>query len=430
MGFGKDSHMRKKVKPKVFFKTFGCRTNLFDTQVMIENLKDYVLAQNEEEAEIIIINSCTVTNGADTGVRQYLNRWQKTGKKLYFTGCGVATKGKEILNQVQGVFAHDHKEKINSLLKQEQKFFLPTQDALHIDSTLVSEFVGKSRAFIKIQEGCDFACSYCIIPFSRGKARSLPQESILSQIKLLAQNGIQEVVLTGTNMGSYGKDTQSSVAKLIKQISQIQGIKRIRVGSLEPSQIDEEFLELLGEDFLERHLHIALQHTHNAMLEKMNRLNRFESDLALLELIASKGFALGSDYIIGHPGESEEIWKEAYANLTLFPLTHIHPFIYSPREGTPSASMKPLINGSISKDRLHQVNALIAKNNLAFRQKNANIPLKVLIENHKEGIAYGLDQFFNKIQIRSQNPLSGWITLDSYTIMQDCTLAQKEENVS
>lgn len=418
------------MKQKVFFKTFGCRTNLFDTQVMIENLKDYEITSNEHDAEIIIINSCTVTNGADSGVRNYLNKMQKTGKKLYFTGCGVETRGKDVFPQVQGVFAHDHKENINTLLKQKQRFFLPSQNPQHIDSTLVSEFSGKSRAFIKIQEGCDFACSYCIIPFSRGRARSLPEASILTQVKHLAQNGIQEVVLTGTNMGSYGKDTQSSIATLIKKISQIQGIKRIRVGSLEPSQIDEEFLELLDESFLEKHLHIALQHTHNAMLKIMNRINRVQSDLALCELIASKNFALGSDYIVGHPGESEEIWQEALNNLKLFPLTHIHPFIYSPRNGTPSASMKPLINGNISKDRLHQINALIAQNNLKFRQKNAQIPLEVLIENHQNGISYGLDQFFNKVQIHTADLVSGWVKIDSYHIQETYNLVKKEGNVS
>lgn len=406
------------MKPKVFFKTFGCRTNLFDTQVMIENLKDFEITQAENEAQIIVINSCTVTNGADSGVRHYLNKIKKMGKKIYFTGCGVATKGEEIFPQVSGVFAHDHKEKINSLLQQDQKFFLPTQNSSHIDTTLVSEFIGKSRAFIKIQEGCDFSCSYCIIPFSRGKARSLPEHNILTQIKTLAQEGIKEIVLTGTNMGSYGKDTQSSVAKLIKEISKIQGIKRIRLGSLEPSQIDEEFLELLGEEFLERHLHIALQHTHDAMLKLMNRQNRFKTDLALFELIASKGFALGSDYIIGHPGESEEIWQEAYANLKHFPLTHIHPFIYSPRSGTPSASMKPITPGNIAKKRLHLVNQLIAQNNLTFRQKNTKTSLKVLVESQKNNIFYGLDQFFNKIQIQSSQKLPSWLEIQSYTILE------------
>ena len=409
------------MKSKVYFKTFGCRTNLFDTQVMVENLKDFEVTQNESEAEIIIINSCSVTNGADSGVKNYLNKMSKTGKKLYFTGCGVKTKGKEFAPLLNGIFDHTHKENINSLLQESKPFFFTSENEdTHIDKTLVSEFVGKSRAFIKIQEGCDFACSYCIIPFTRGKARSLPQDSILKQISLLAQKGVQEVVLTGTNMGSYGKDTQTSVPKLIKAISKIQGIKRIRIGSLEPSQIDDEFLELLGEEFLEKHLHIALQHSHNSMLEIMNRINRFESDLALLEKIALKGFAIGSDYIVGHPGESEEIWREAHENLKLLPLTHIHPFIYSPRDGTPSSTLKPRINGAIAKKRLHQIKALVIQKNIDFR-KNQTQPLEVLIESFENGVAMGLDQFYNKMKILTPtHPLKQWLKITKYETLQEC----------
>lgn len=407
------------MKQKVFFKTFGCRTNLFDTQVMRANLQDFSITTQEEQAQIIIINSCTVTNGADTAVKSYLRKMQKLGKTIYLTGCGVATKGSELFPHVQGVFAHDHKEKINALLQKKERFFLPTQDHSHIDSTILSEFVGKSRAFIKIQEGCDFECSYCIIPFSRGKARSVPEDLILAQIKELAQSGIQEVVLTGTNMGSYGKDTHTSVAKLIQKISQIQGIKRIRIGSLEPSQITEEFLELLGERFLEKHLHIALQHTHDKMLEIMNRQNRFQSDLALFERIAEKGFAIGSDYILGHPGESDAIWQEAYSNLKLFPLTHIHPFIYSPRSGTPSANMKLETRGDVAKERLHAINELIAENNFQFRSKNASTPLEVLIESTQDAQAIGLDQFFNKLKIQTSSPAPSWLTIPSYQVRED-----------
>lgn len=415
------------MKAKVYFKTFGCRTNLFDTQVMIENLQDFEVTQREDEAQIIVINSCTVTNGADSGVKNYLNKMSKTGKKLYLTGCGVKTKGKEFSPLVRGVFDHTHKENINSLLHQSKPFFFSQNEDHHIDNTFVSEFVGKSRAFIKIQEGCDFACSYCIIPFTRGKARSLPQDSILKQILLLAQNGIEEVVLTGTNMGSYGKDTHTSVSKLIKEISKIQGIKRIRLGSLEPSQIDSEFLELLGENFLEKHLHIALQHSHNNMLAIMNRNNRFESDLSLLQTIASKGFAIGSDFIVGHPGESDEIWEEAYNNLKLLPLTHIHPFIYSPRDGTPSSLLKPRINGIIAKDRLHQLKALINEKNMIFRQ-NQKEPLEVLVENYHNGIATGLDQFYNKIKIHSPaHPQNQWLRIKDYDILEEYNQAFLEE---
>ncbi|ANV97401.1 tRNA (N(6)-L-threonylcarbamoyladenosine(37)-C(2))-methylthiotransferase MtaB [Helicobacter enhydrae] len=409
---------------KVFFKTFGCRTNFFDTQVMKENLKDFTITYDESEAQIIVINSCTVTNGADSGVRQYINKIKKQGKKIYFTGCGAKTQGQQIAPMVFGIFQHEQKEQINALLKQETPFFLTSENEKHIDSTLVSEFAGRNRAFIKIQEGCDFACSYCIIPHTRGRARSLPQDSILQQVKLLADSGIQEIVLTGTNMGSYGKDTQSSVAQLIKAIAKTPNIRRIRIGSLEPSQIDEEFLEILGESFLERHLHIALQHSHNKMLEIMNRINRFEEDYKLLETIANKGFAIGTDYIVGHPGESEKIWQEAYQNLKTLPLTHLHPFIYSPRNGTPSAQLQERINGTLAKSRLHQIKTLIEDKNRQFRIQHSQDPLSVLIEQSQDGAYIGLDQFFNRTKIIADTPIEGFVTITDYHIAQDCNIGR------
>lgn len=415
---------------KVFFKTFGCRTNLFDTQVMRENLKNFECVDTEDLADIVVVNSCTVTNGADSGVRSYVNRLNGIGKKVYFTGCGVKTQGKRLFdnNLALGVFDHSRKEKIDEFLQYQDKFFYADEESEnHLDSTLVSEFVGKSRAFIKIQEGCDFACSYCIIPFVRGKARSMDISKILHQIDILAKGGISEVVLTGTNVGSYGKDKGSNISKLIKEISKIQGIKRIRVGSLEPSQIDSEFLELLDSDFMEKHLHIALQYTQNDMLGRMNRHNRFDTDFLLLEKIAKKGFALGTDFIVGHPGEDEKIWEEAFENAKSLPLTHIHPFIYSPRENTPSAVMKDIVNGNTSKQRLHELNNLIKAKNLNFRKnlKSEGKPLKVLIESFHNGIYNGLDEYFNKIKIHSEIPISSkWLEVSEYNVLNEINEAK------
>jgi tRNA A37 methylthiotransferase MiaB len=164
---------------KVFFKTFGCRTNQFDTQIMINNLKDFELSFNEEEADLVVVNSCTVTNGADSSVRGYINSIARKNQnaKVFLAGCGSHSKGKELFdkNQVFGVLGHSEKESINELLKKKDRFYR-VGDLEHIDSTIVTEFIGKSRAFIKIQEGCNFRCSYCIIPYVRGNARSLPKE--------------------------------------------------------------------------------------------------------------------------------------------------------------------------------------------------------------------------------------------------------------
>ena len=414
------------MKKKVFFKTFGCRTNLYDSQVMMSSMKDFEVTQNESEADTIVINSCTVTNGADTHVRSYISHIEKTSDaKIFLTGCGAHTKGEKLLseNRVHGVFGQSEKEKIDLLLTQEKPFYNPG-DLNHIDKNLVDNFIGKSRAFIKIQEGCNFRCSYCIIPFVRGDARSMDESRILEQITRLASNGFGEFVLTGTNVGSYGQDTKTSLAKLMKHISQIRGVRRIRLGSVEPVQISDEFKEILDEPWFEKHMHIALQHTSPTMLKLMNRRNVYKQDRELFELLADKGFAIGTDFITGHPGESEELWLEAMKNAKDLPLTHLHSFTYSKRDGTLSAHMKPEVNGKVAKQRLHEIETLVKSKNYDFR-KAFNGELEVLIESEKDGLYYGHDQHFNKIIVKSSEDLSGnWINIQNYKIKEDCNYAE------
>ncbi|MDD3835746.1 MAG: MiaB/RimO family radical SAM methylthiotransferase, partial [Sulfurimonas sp.] len=274
----------------------------------------------------------------------------------------------------------------------------------------------KSRAFIKIQEGCSFRCSYCIIPFVRGDARSMDEARILEQIQRLASNGFGEFILTGTNVGSYGQKTDSSLASLMKKISQIRGVRRIRLGSVEPIQITDEFKELLGENWLERHLHIALQHTSPKMLKLMNRRNVYKQDRELFEELASKGFAIGTDFITGHPGESVELWDEAMKNVRDLPLTHLHAFTYSKRDGTPSATLKPEVNGRVAKERLHELESIIKQKNLEFRNAFSG-DLEVLLESQKDSLFVGHDQHFNKIVVDSKEDLLGnWVTIQDYEI--------------
>lgn len=414
------------MKPKVYFKTFGCRTNLFDSQVMMSALNDYDVTENEQEADIVVVNSCTVTNGADVSVRGYINQAHKQGKKLFLTGCGAHTKGESLFGagKIQGVFGPSEKMKINTLISRESQFY-EIGDLNYIDDAIVDEFVGKSRAFIKIQEGCNFRCSYCIIPFVRGDARSMDEAKILEQVSRLASNGFGEFVLTGTNVGSYGQGEGRNIAELMKKMSLIRGVRRIRVGSLEPIQINESFREILGEPWLERHLHIAIQHSSDAMLRLMNRRNRHTSDAELFGLLHEKGFALGTDFIVGHPGESDAIWKEAMENIRSLHLTHIHPFTYSKRDGTPSAAMKPEINGSVSSMRMAELNALIEANNYAFRQKIKDFPLEVLVESGEQNRYIGYDQFYNKMVIESDEDISGdWITLEKYEVKHEHNVAK------
>lgn len=384
-------------------------------------MKDYEVTEIESEADVVVINSCTVTNGADSHVRSYISHVENSGgAKIFLTGCGAHTKGEKLLEQgrVAGVFGQSEKEKIDKLLSKEQPFYEPG-DLNYIDKSVVDDFIGKSRAFIKIQEGCSFRCSYCIIPHVRGDARSMDESKILEQIERLARNGFGEFILTGTNVGSYGQKTDSSIAALMKRISQVRGVRRIRLGSVEPIQITDEFKEILNEPWLERHLHIALQHTSPQMLKFMNRRNVYKQDRELFELLSSKGFAIGTDFITGHPGESKELWDEAMKNVRDLPLTHLHAFTYSKRDNTPSATMKPEVNGNIAKERLHELESIVEVKNFEFR-KAFRGNLDILIESEKDGLFVGYDQYFNKIMIESDEDLIGnWITLENYEVKEE-----------
>jgi MiaB-like tRNA modifying enzyme len=405
---------------KVFFKTFGCRTNVVDSQIMMSKLEDFDVTLNENEADVVVINSCTVTNSADSTARSYINSLKKLPKdpRVVFTGCGVWTKGEGLFkeNKIDALFGASEKQNINTLLKDETRFF-EAGDLNHIDDTIIDEMIGKSRAFIKIQEGCDFACSYCIIPAVRGKSRSYDESKILEQISLLASNGFGEFILTGTNLGSFGKGVEGKdgLALLLQKISQIRGVRRIRLGSVEPIQITEQFKELLDEPWMAKHLHIALQHTTKEMLNRMNRRNKLKSDLILFEDIASKGYALGTDFIVGHPGETDKIWEEAIQNVQKFPLTHLHGFTYSKRDGTPSSEMKDIVQGDIAKRRLAQLQAIIDEKNYNFRKQTG--ALEVLIEQEKDGKYIGYDQYFNQIEVESSSDIVGdWIYLEKYNV--------------
>lgn len=411
---------------KVFVKTFGCRTNIYDSELIKKELTSAVLTHDEKDADIIIVNSCTVTNGADSDVRNYINRANRLGKKVLLTGCGVVSRGKELFEKgsVFGVFGMSEKEKVGEFVNSQKKFF-ELGNLKFSDKNLVTSYENHTKAFIKIQEGCNFNCAYCIIPSVRGKSRSINESLIINEAKELVANGFSEIVLTGTNIGSYGKDKNSTLGKLIANLGKIQGIKRIRLGSVEPSQIDSSFREILRESWFEKHLHIALQHTSQKMLSIMRRRNKALKDLELFCELAELGFALGTDFIVAHPGESEEIWSEAVENFKKFPITHIHAFIFSPRDNTHSATLPHDINGETAKKRLKMLQNIVLLNNLEFRKKHYNKFLDVLIERKNGEFYEGFDQFYNKILVKSnQNLAKKWVEIKKYEITTNANLAE------
>lgn len=416
---------------KIYFKTFGCRTNIYDTELLKSYVKDYEIVNDELLADIIIINSCTVTNGADSGLRHYINQVKSHNKQTKFilTGCGAVSRGKELLDksEIFGVFGAGQKSKINEFLKEEKSFY-DIGELNFKDKKIISNYQNHTKAFVKVQEGCNFACSYCIIPSVRGKSRSLDQNDIINQVKILAQNGYNEIVITGTNIGSYGEDIGLSFGGLLAKLGCISGIKRIRLGSIEPVQVDDAFLEILDEPWLERHLHLALQHTSQKMLTLMRRRNKLKKDLELFEFLNDKGFALGTDFIVGHPGESDDVWMEALENFKKFNLTHLHAFIYSKRDGTHSVELSKRlgdISGDISKVRLNEIKSIVSQNNYEFRKSHANLPLEVLVEQKKGEFYEGYDQFFNKVLIKTDKDIAkSWLVLDEYEVDFENTKAK------
>ena len=402
---------------KIYIKTFGCRSNIFDSELMKSRLSN--LARNEKEADVIIVNSCTVTNFADRDLRQYINKHQN--KKIILTGCGAYIQGEKLFNEkkVSAVLGHKYKENIEKFLD----FRGIDLGDFNFKNKLTLKEIHKSKAFIKIQEGCDFDCAYCIIPSVRGHSRSIDEKLIINEVKELTLKGIKEFVLTGINMGSYGKDTNTNLSELIKKLSDIRGVKRIRLGSLEPSQIDEKLIELTQNGILEKHLHIALQHTSDKMLRLMKRRNRVSSTLPFFEKLSDMGIALGTDYIVGHPGESEDIWKEALENFKKYPLTHIHIFRYSPRAGTLSATMKQDVKGDVAKKRAKILEEIVKKNNFNFRKQK--MPLLVHIEDEKNGFLYGYDEYYNKMRLPKQFQKGEWVRVKNYEIKEDINVAAK-----
>ncbi len=397
---------------KIFIKTFGCRSNIYDSEIMKSILQDKIV-NSEEEADLIIINSCTVTNFADRDIRGYVNKFKN--KKIIFTGCGAYTQGEKLFKEkkVNAVLGHKFKEEIDKFLNFEG---IKYGDFNFVNKKIVKN-ISKTKAFIKIQEGCDFECGYCIIPLVRGASRSLDEKTILSQIEELAKNGVSEFVLTGINMGSYGKDTNTTLSELIEKIIKIRGVKRVRLGSLEPSQIDERLIELASSSILEKHLHIALQHTSDRMLRIMKRRNRVKDTLKLFEKLFNKNIALGTDFIVGHPGESKEIWQEALDNLKKYPITHIHIFRYSPRDNTYSASLKQDVPGDIAKKRAKIIDEIVKKNNYNFRLKK--MPLLVHVEDFKERFFVGYDEYYNKMKISAKYDIKGeWIEIRQYDVKE------------
>ena len=395
----------------VAFCTLGCKVNQYETNAMIDQFinKGYTIKEFNEKADIYIINTCTVTNMADRKSRQMLRRVKEINKNALVVACGcyaqVAKEELEKIPEIDLIYGTNEKNKIAEYIEEYQKTYqkgtevskgnVPNgkvTDVMYQKEFLdfgTTDYTEKTRAVIKVQDGCDRFCSYCIIPYARGHVRSRKIESVVEEITKIAQKGIKEVVITGIHVASYGKDfkEKKQLIDLLEEINKIDGIERIRLGSLEPTLINEEFLERLTK--LEKicdHFHLSLQSGCDETLKRMNRrytTKEFKNTAELLKK-TYPNVSLTTDIIVGFPGETEEEFNKTYEFLKDINFYQMHIFKYSPRKGTKAAVMTNQIDGKVKEERSNKLIELSHQNEIAHNEKEIGKELEVLWE-EKDG---------------------------------------------
>ena len=404
---------------KVAFHTLGCKVNQYETEAMTGAFisAGYELVSFDETADVYVINTCTVTNMGDRKSRQFIRRALEKNPDAFIAVVGCyAQISPEKVQEIPGVkLIVGTNERANIVnLVEEAKSEPGTvnkvksiMEVYEFEDLGLSEYKGRTRAFVKIQEGCDQYCTYCIIPYARGHVRSRKAESIIKEVENLRDRGFKEIVLTGIHIGSYGKDlSEASLLELLVSINEIDGIERIRIGSLEPGTMTEEFLfKISSMEKLCKHFHLSLQSGSNETLKRMNRKYTAEHYLETVEKIRiyMPESAITTDIIVGFPGETEKEFNETAEFVGKILFTAVHVFKYSPREGTPAAKFKNQVSGSI-KDFRSKAIIFIAENSaLEYKKSFIGREMKVLIEQemkNKPGWFEGLTENYLEVRIK------------------------------
>ena len=392
---------------KVSFYTLGCKVNQYETEAMTEIFLNsgYELVDHDEFADIYIINTCTVTNLSDKKSRQFTRRCKAKNSEaiIAVVGCYSQVSPDEIsdIEEVDIILGTDNRKKIVDICED----FMEDRERVNLVSDImevrefeelkIDDVEGKTRAFLKVQDGCNQYCSYCIIPYARGAIRSREIESVVREVKRLVDTGFKEVVLTGIHIASYGKDLGDvRLIDLIEEIHKVEGLERIRLSSLEPTLITDDFMKRLSSlKKVCNHFHLSLQSGSNTVLERMNRKYTAEEYKKNVKIIRSymKDVAFTTDIIVGFPEETEEEFNETYAFVEEIEFSKIHVFKYSPRKGTPAEKLKQL-NGNIKNERSKRLIELSDKLTRKFNEQFIGQSLDVLFEekskykdNHIEG---------------------------------------------
>lgn len=370
----------------------GCRSNYFDGELLAQKLTEKGYTRVQEQADIYIINTCTVTSEADRSSRQFIYRAKRENPKaiVVATGCYAQTNPQALarLKEVDLVVGNSHKDRLVEILEdylqgRGERVFV---DNIFKDSQVKNfdlvVFFERVRPFIKVQEGCNNFCTFCVIPYARGKLRSVPMEKVLEQVKSLAERGFKEIVLTGTQLTQYGWDLNTNLYQLLLELLRIKDIEIFRLSSLYPSEIDQKLLDLITqEERIAPHFHLSLQSGSNRILRLMERDYTVEDYIKLVETIVQRRpiSAIGTDIIVGFPTETEEDFEETYKLVQNLPFAYLHVFSYSDRPHTKASKMFPKVEERIKKERVRLLKALDQKKREEFKGSMKGKTLRAII---------------------------------------------------
>lgn len=389
---------------KVAIYTLGCKVNLYESEVIMNSFKKsgYEIVDFEDDADIVIINTCTVTNTSDKKSRNIIRQAVKKHENavIVVMGCYSQVRSSDIkeIDGVDIIIGNTKKSKVVFLVEEylkNKKSITEIDNIMHTDfeAMELDTFETRTRAFVKIQDGCNNFCSYCIIPYSRGNIRSKEKDDVVSEVKCLVKNGYKEVVLTGIHTGHYGKDKYDyDFSDLLSELCKIDNLKRIRISSIEITELDSKFIDVLKNNkVIVNHMHIPLQSGCDKTLKEMNRKYDTEYYLDKINLIRSirPNISITTDLIVGFPNETEEDFNTTLSFLKKVKFSKIHVFPYSRRKGTKADLMDNQIDEQTKHKRVKEVLKLSEELEIEYMNKFINTDVLVLIEKFENGIISG-----------------------------------------
>lgn len=379
---------------KVGICSLGCKVNIYEaefvTNLLTEN--NYTIVDFEDKADIYIINTCSVTNESDKKSRKMINRAKRNNEDaiIIVMGCYSQVSPEEIEADI--ILGNKDKSKIIELIeeykkKKEKSKTIYDLTKVEFEQMEITKFENHTRAFVKIQDGCNAFCSYCIIPYARGRVRSKAKDAVIREVTKLVNDGYKEIVLTGIHTGRYGIDINTTLEELLQELVKIPNIFRIRLSSIEINEITPKIIELLkNNSVMAKHLHIPLQSGSNKILKLMNRRYNKEEFISMVDTLKEiPNISLTTDLIVGFPGETEEEFNETMDTLGVIGFTKIHTFPYSKRKGTPAATMENQVLPETKKERVRKVLELSNNYEQKFYQDNIGKIYDGVVEVHQRG---------------------------------------------